>query len=394
MPASIEQQIAALRQVLANNPLNGTNWGSMSTTDPRYRDWQRQSQTSNQLNALLRQQSAAQAQTDAMTAQRDADANRAQAFANTEGRANELRSDPRAGAALDFLQGVVGGKNLPFGQEMQANYLTNAANTAGAQEAAQTQALREQMANNGGSMTDPSAMAALRELQSRRGGQIAQAQNQIGMQAGQTNFNAQMQGANSLAAVNNSQNAQINQLLGAGTALRQGLMFANGRGANVGNQQGGFTGGIVNMGTIGGPGATQNGIGRGTIVNDQGQFSQPRQQQQQPQVQGNNTGSIKAPVNAGAPQPMRTVGQAGPMAARGPATNIGGVYEPPWQIGNGDPVQPGYGVGQLTGQPATAQYMDANTNMRNIVPLDEMRRRIEKNPLQQFGQAFGPILGQ
>ncbi len=394
MPASIEQQIAALRQVLANNPLNGTNWGSMSTTDPRYRDWQRQSQTSNQLNALLRQQSAAQAQaqTDAMTAQRDA--NRNQILANTEGRANELRSDPRAGAALDFLQGVVGGKNLPFGQEMQANYLTNAANTAGAQEAAQTQALREQMANNGGSMTDPSAMAALRELHSRRGGQIAQAQNQIGMQAGQANFGAQMQGANSLAAVNNSQNAQINQMLMGANAARLGSTFNFGGQPNLGGQQGGFSGGMVNMGTVGGPGATQNGIGRGTIVNDQGQFSQPRHQQQQPQVQGNNTGGIKAPVNAGAPQPMRTVGQAGPMAARGPATNIGGVYEPPWQVGNGDPVQPGYGVGQLTGQPATAQYMNATTNMQNILPLDEMRRRVEKNPLQQFGQSFGPILGK
>lgn len=403
---SLQNQIAELQRQQAMATQGQGIGGSMG--NPYARNNQIQ-QYSNQLNGLRQQltqmrnaqaQSQQQAQTDAMTAERDA--NRNQILANTEGRAGELRNDPRANAAMDFLQGVVGGQNVPFNQEMRANYLTDAANTAGAQEAAQTQNLREQMANNGGSMSDPSAMAALRELQSRRGGQIAGAQNQIGMQAGQANFNAQMGGANSLAAVNAGQNAQINQMLMGANAARLGSTFNFGGQPQISNQGGGFSGGgMVNLGTVGGAGATQNGIngaytptlGGGPVR--QAQPQQPMQAQPQQQAQPQVRPQQPARAQPSRPQPTHAGNGYVPpneqLPGSGPATR----FNPAYQVGNGDPIGAGYGAVQLSGQPSTVQYYNGTGggNGDTFEYMDRARERFQK-PVNQFGQAFGPILGK
>ncbi len=147
---------------------------------------------------------------DPLTAERDRERNELMRL--TEGRGKDILNDPHTAAALKFLGGATSGENTPFNATVRNNMLTSAAGQASSAEGAQSQMLQQQMAMNGGSMSDPAAQAAMRELASRRQGQVMGAANSIDSQANVANFNAQMQGANQLAGVRGAQNAQANQM--------------------------------------------------------------------------------------------------------------------------------------------------------------------------------------
>jgi len=142
----------------------------------------------------------------------------------TEGRATALEADPRTNAAMDFFQGVMGGQNAPYNDTVRSAMLTDASNRSAAAEGAQAGLLRDQMAQNGGSVTDPAGQAAMRELMSRRQGANQNAMNNIDQQANIANFNARMQGGAQLAGVRSAQNAQINQM-GLAGAEHRGRIF-------------------------------------------------------------------------------------------------------------------------------------------------------------------------
>lgn len=141
----------------------------------------------------------------------------------TEGRANEIEADPYQKAVMDFLSGVVSGKDAPFTNEARNAMLAQQGRGTAAAEAAQMQQVREGLAASGGSIYDPAYQSAAREAMSQRQGRNLDAAGQIASQAGQANFNARMGGAGQLSSARNAQNALINQmkLAGAGYQAQQ-----------------------------------------------------------------------------------------------------------------------------------------------------------------------------
>lgn len=136
----------------------------------------------------------------------------------TEGRANELRKDPVQQQTMKYLQGVLGGQNVPYSDNtmnaMKAQYGRGAASA----EEAQMQSLRDSLGAQGGSIYDPSYQAAGREAQSQRQGRNLDYAGQLNSVAGLENFNAKSAAAGQMGALNTAQNSMINQmgLAGAG----------------------------------------------------------------------------------------------------------------------------------------------------------------------------------
>ncbi len=141
----------------------------------------------------------------------------------TEGRAGELASDPRMNQAMDFFGQVLNGSKLPFSEETQRAQLNQSANGTAAANAAQLRALEEAIVARGGSLQDPSFLAQKQEMMSNRQGQNLDALGRMMAQAGTANFNAQAQGANSLAGIRSGQNNQINQMNLAGAGFEHGF---------------------------------------------------------------------------------------------------------------------------------------------------------------------------
>ncbi len=210
-------------------------------------------------------------------------ANRQKITDLTEGRAGQLANDPRMNQAMDFFGQVLGGSKLPFSEETQRAQLNQSANGTAAANAAQLRALEEAIVARGGSLQDPSFLAQKQEMMSNRQGQNLDALGRMMAQAGTANFNAQAQGANSLAGIRSGQNNQINQMNLAGAGYRAqdfrdvptgGVSGAGGStfttsmlGAPAGqapmfNPTGGFSpqapiaAGNVSTGLAGGPGRT------------------------------------------------------------------------------------------------------------------------------------------
>jgi hypothetical protein len=155
----------------------------------------------------------------------------------TEGRGQELAADPYQKSVMDFLQGVTGGQNVPFTNEVQGAMLAQQGRGSADAEAAQMASLRESMAASGGSIYDPSYQSAAREALSQRQGRNLDAQGQMSAMAGRENFNAQMAGAAGLNQARLAQNAQINQmnLAGAGYRSRESYTSGGGGGGYAGN---------------------------------------------------------------------------------------------------------------------------------------------------------------
>lgn len=140
-------------------------------------------------------------------------------FADTEGRGASIMSDPYTQAALDRLKGVTDGTDVPYTQQVQNQLLTKQGDANASAESSQAEMLRNQMTANGGSMSDPSAMAAMRQLEAQRQTANNGALGDIQTQATMNNFNARNQGATSMASVRGQQNAQANQMYGQAAEL-------------------------------------------------------------------------------------------------------------------------------------------------------------------------------
>ncbi len=147
-------------------------------------------------------------------------ANRDRIYANTEGRAAALGNDPNFNTSMDFLRGVVGGQNTPYNDQTQAAMMAQNGRGTASAEAAQMEALRGAMGANGGSVADPSYQSALREAMSQRQGQNLDFAGQLAAKANLENFRARSGAANQMAGINSGQNAQINQMLLAGSGYR------------------------------------------------------------------------------------------------------------------------------------------------------------------------------
>ncbi len=147
-------------------------------------------------------------------------ANRDRIYANTEGRATALGSDPNFQTSMDFLRGVVGGQKTPYNDQVVSSMnAQNARGTASA-ESAQMEALRNAMGANGGSIYDPGYAAAQGQAMSQRQGQNLDFAGQLNSRANLENFRAQSGAANQMAGINANQNSQINQMLLAGSGYR------------------------------------------------------------------------------------------------------------------------------------------------------------------------------
>lgn len=141
-------------------------------------------------------------------------------YGATEGRAQQLQNDPYQASVMNYLQGVVGGQNLPYNDTVKNSILAqNGRGTADA-EAAQMEALRSSLGATGGSIYDPGYQAAQRQAMSGRQGANLDAMGQLEATAGLANQKAQMQGAAQLSQARNAQNAQVNQVGIAGANLR------------------------------------------------------------------------------------------------------------------------------------------------------------------------------
>lgn len=158
--------------------------------------------------------------TNGLTGQARVDASRGQVFANTEGRGQATLSDPYTQAALDRFKGVASGTTQPYDETTKNAMLTAASNQSAAAQSSQAQSLQQQMAMNGGSMSDPSSQAALRELEANTQGSNQNSLNGINQTANLANFDAANQGAQQLASIRSNQNAQANQMYLAGAGYR------------------------------------------------------------------------------------------------------------------------------------------------------------------------------
>ena len=141
-------------------------------------------------------------------------------FGATEGRAQELKNDPYQKSVMEFLQGQVSGKNVPYSDTVKNSILAQQGRGSADAEAAQMQSLRDSLGATGGSIYDPGYQAAQRQAMSQRQGANLDAQGQLNATAGLENFKAQSQGANQLSAARNAQNAQVNQMNLAGADYR------------------------------------------------------------------------------------------------------------------------------------------------------------------------------
>lgn len=133
-------------------------------------------------------------------------------YGATEGRAQQVQNDPYQKSAMDYLQGVVGGANVPYSDQVKDSILAQQGQASAGAEAAQMDALRQSLGASGGSIYDPGYQAAQRQAMSQRQGQNLDAMGQLNATAGLANQQAQQQGATQLAAARGAQNAQVNQL--------------------------------------------------------------------------------------------------------------------------------------------------------------------------------------
>jgi hypothetical protein len=215
--STTQEQLADLQRQQAN-ALQQYN-SQMYTTSGRNAydaaEAQRQAQIMALQNAMM-----TQSQSTAPNPSAEMAANRNSIYANTEGRADQLRSDPNFATSMDFLRGVVSGQNTPYNDQVQSAMMAQNGRGTASAEAAQMGALRDAMSANGGSIYDPSYASASREAMSHRQGQNLDFAGQLAAKANLENFRAQSGAANQMAGINAGQNSQINQMLLAGTGYR------------------------------------------------------------------------------------------------------------------------------------------------------------------------------
>ncbi len=158
------------------------------------------------------QQLAANQATQQQTQQQQSDAMFKKIQDLVGGRANEIRNDPVQTGVMNYLQGVMGGQNVPYTDTvLNSLQAQNGRGTATA-EGAQMQQLREALGASGGSIYDPSYQAASREQESQRQGRNLDYAGQLNAQAGLANQQAQQNASAQLGALRSNQNSQITGL--------------------------------------------------------------------------------------------------------------------------------------------------------------------------------------
>ena len=138
----------------------------------------------------------------------------------TRGRGDATMNDPRITAALDRLQ-----KNTeegPYSPGVVNQMSNRMADRTAAMDAGQTAALREQVANRGGSMNDPSFQAAMNASNTGRMQQNNADRGDLESKATVTNYGAQGQAAQALAGTRLGQLSHADDMYG-----QAGNMYAN-----------------------------------------------------------------------------------------------------------------------------------------------------------------------
>ena len=138
----------------------------------------------------------------------------------TRGRGDATMNDPRIKAALDRLQkNTEEGPYSPGVVNQMSNRMADRTAAVGANQAA---ALREQVANRGGSMNDPSFQAALNASNTGRMQQNNADRGDLESKATVTNYGAQGQAAQALAGTRLGQLSHADDMYG-----QAGNMYAN-----------------------------------------------------------------------------------------------------------------------------------------------------------------------
>lgn len=144
-----------------------------------------------------------------------AQSNWANALKNTEGRGDQVMSDPYTQAALSRFQNVLSGADEPYTQQVQSQLLARQADAGAASAASQGQMLRDSQAALGGSMADPQAQAAMRQIMAANQQQNNANLGDMNTRATLSNFGAKNDAASNLAATRGGQlgmaNSQYNQ---------------------------------------------------------------------------------------------------------------------------------------------------------------------------------------
>lgn len=152
---------------------------------------------------------------------------------------------PVASGADKWLEDVLAGKNLPFSPEQQAAQLTQQSDMSAAAEGARNEQAGAAASAGGSSGRDPSLQGAKMNSLARRQTDNQQAAGNIAAQAGQVNFGAQMNAANTLSGNSmtregwNQQNRQS-----ASNNAQQFLPWNQSGGGNGGNN---FKGGMASL---------------------------------------------------------------------------------------------------------------------------------------------------
>ena len=152
----------------------------------------------------------------------------------TQGRAQEIQDDPLTQAALQRLHAGTTGHDAPITQHTFDQLAAGQGRMAGAQEQAQNQMLRDQMAAAGGSVNDASYQAALRANLGQRQGEVMAMRNQLAADANMRNYDARQQAALGLGSTNLAHQSLVNQPLGMAVDFLGRDAYSQNLGAGLG----------------------------------------------------------------------------------------------------------------------------------------------------------------
>lgn len=168
--------------------------------------------------------------------------------------------------ATNFLNGVIGGQNLPYGSANIGAMKSQASDQAAQAEAANNQRATGAAVRGGASANDPSLQGVLASNQQGRQGDIQRADQAIDAQANQANFAAQMQAAQAENQFNLSAQQIALEQQRLGMQQQQNAMsflpnlLGNGRMGLAGPHVGGNMMTGSNTGFIGFGGENYNGL--------------------------------------------------------------------------------------------------------------------------------------
>lgn len=146
--------------------------------------------------------------------------NKAPGAGGTASSSSSTATNPQNSAAMQFLNSVVSGNTLPYGQQQQDAMYGQASGMNAAAEASQNEQVDGALASGGASPTDPSAQSAYRQNAARRQTGNQRAMGDIQAKATSENFGARTGAAGAmLGAEQNALDRQERQNLSAMSML-------------------------------------------------------------------------------------------------------------------------------------------------------------------------------